>query len=105
MFKLLFLVLIVVIGVVLAPHIGVALYWTMAFLSLLMAGDLLRSEVRKLRGRRRRQGSQSWKAVAPPSGSDEAGEQAHPQHECGVGDEPLPDGGREKTCGYATAGI
>lgn len=44
------------VGTALAPHVGAVLYWTMAFLSVLMAGSLLRGEARKLAGRLRGHG-------------------------------------------------
>ena len=44
-----------VLALVLAPHIVAALSWVLAFLALLMLGDLLHAELRKLR-RASRQG-------------------------------------------------
>jgi hypothetical protein len=50
MLKLLLLTIpVTVVALVLAPHIVAALSWVLAFLALLMAGDLLRSELRRLR--------------------------------------------------------
>ena len=56
MFRLLALVLLVVaIGAVVAPGLREGLGWVLAFLSLLMLGDLARSSFTK----RRRQGASS----------------------------------------------
>ena len=43
--------LVIALGVVLAPSVIPLLSWVLAFLSLLMLGDLLRSALRKHRGR------------------------------------------------------
>jgi hypothetical protein len=43
--------LVIALGVTLAPTIIPLLSWVLAFLSLLMLGDLLRSALRKQRGR------------------------------------------------------
>ena len=52
MLKLLALTaLVIALGVALAPTIIPLLSWVLAFLSLLMLGDLLRSALRKQRGR------------------------------------------------------
>jgi hypothetical protein len=46
---LLLLIVIVTLGIVFAPQIARALSWVLAFLILLMLGDLLLSGIRKLR--------------------------------------------------------
>ena len=47
-------ILILAVAVLLAPSIIPAVSWVLAFLSLLMLGDLVRGEVRKHFGKRRR---------------------------------------------------
>ena len=48
---LLLLAALAVVGIVLLPQIVVALSWVLAFLILLMLGDLLLAGLRRLRGR------------------------------------------------------
>jgi hypothetical protein len=51
MFKILALITVVTaVTILLAPHLIPILSWVLAFFILLMAADLIRSEVRKRRG-------------------------------------------------------
>ena len=48
MFKLLALIIILLLVIAMVPSVKVAVAWVLAFLTLLMLGDLLLSRARKL---------------------------------------------------------